>query len=78
LGSGASSVLVKTDSELLAKQMQGKYRVKNRGIIPHFQSCKELASGFERFHIEHVPRAANKRADVLANNAIDAALAKAG
>ena len=73
LNLGASSVLIKTDSELLTKQIEGFYRVRNKTLIPLHQKCKELLTEFTEHAIVHIPRALNKRADVLANNAIDKA-----
>lgn len=70
---GASSVLIKTDSELLTKQIEGFYRVRNKTLIPLHQKCKDLMAGLSEYEIVHIPRAQNKRADVLANNAIDKA-----
>ncbi len=72
----AQSVHVRTDSTLVARQMKGDFRVKNGSLVPLHQRAKELAAKFQRFIIEDVGREENKRADVLANNAIDAALAK--
>ncbi|MDZ7339696.1 MAG: ribonuclease HI family protein [candidate division KSB1 bacterium] len=75
---GVRSVRVRTDSALVARQLNGSFRVKNGSLVPLYQRVKELAGRFERFVIEEVSREHNKRADVLANNAIDAALAAKG
>jgi ribonuclease HI len=65
---GATEVEVHTDSELIARQITGEYRVKNQGLRPYFEEAKSLASTFRRFAIEHVPREENKLADRLAKN----------
>ncbi len=72
---GARAVHVRTDSTLMARQLRGDFRVKNGNLVPLYQRVKELAGKFDRFVVEEIPREANRRADVLANNAIDAALA---
>ena len=68
----AAELLVRSDSELLVKQMAGEYRVKNRDLKPLFTRAKRLASAFKRFRMEHVPRAQNTDADRVANEALDA------
>jgi ribonuclease HI len=72
---GARAVRVRTDSALMARQLNGDFRVRNGNLVPLYQRVTELVAQFDRFAIEEVPRQANKKADVLANNAIDAALA---
>jgi ribonuclease HI len=69
---GVRGLLVRMDSELVVRQMLGLYRVKHPGLAPLFLAARALAARFDRFHIEHVPRAANRRADALANAALDA------
>jgi ribonuclease HI len=68
---GHRKVRIKSDSELLVKQMRGEYRVKNPGLQPLFQQARTLAEGFERIVYEHVRREQNKEADRLANIAMD-------
>lgn len=68
---GATSLLVRADSELVVKQMLGQYRVKNEGLKPLFLRAQELRRAFERVEFEHVPREANVEADALANEAMD-------
>lgn len=68
---GGDQVEVYADSELLVKQLKGEYRVKNPGLIPLFQKITNLRGNFESFNITHVRREYNKRADMLANQAID-------
>ncbi len=61
------------DSELLCRQLNGQYKVKNVGLIPIFLEIKKLAQGFETT-FEHVYREKNKLADAQVNKAIDQAL----
>lgn len=68
---GAEEVEAFSDSELLVRQMNGQYRVRNAGLAPLFAEAQELAGGFSRFRIVHIPRAENARADRLANQAMN-------
>jgi ribonuclease HI len=70
---GATEVEVVNDSELIAKQVQGLYRVKHPGMRPlHLDAMKALRQ-FERWSIRSVPRAENAHADALVNAALDGA-----
>ena len=66
---GAKQVTVFTDSELMAKQINGKYAVKSAQLRPLYLQAIQLAAYFESFSINHVLRTQNKRADFLANEA---------
>jgi ribonuclease HI len=68
---GHRKVRIKSDSELLVKQMRGEYRVKNAGLQPLFQQARTLAEDLDRVVYEHVRREQNKDADRLANVAMD-------
>lgn len=70
---GATEVDVYTDSQLMARQISGEYKVKNQGLIPLYQEAKRLLSQFASGKVTHVPRELNKEADKLANWAIDSA-----
>jgi len=59
------------DSELIVRQLSGHYRVKNPGLIPLYKRILDLRTRFERVQLVHVPRAQNKVADALANEALD-------
>ena len=61
----ADEVSVKTDSELMCKQVSGAYAVKHENIKPLFDQVKHLVGGFKSFHIAHVPREQNSEADAL-------------
>lgn len=67
-----TELVVRTDSELMAKQMNGQYKVKDAGMKQMHTKVKgALASALFKFSIGHIPRALNKEADALANEAID-------
>ena len=68
---GHRVVRIKSDSELLVKQMKGEYRVKNAGLQPLYQQARTLAATLDRVAFEHVRREQNKDADRLANLAMD-------
>jgi len=68
---GITNLAVKADSELMVRQMKGEYKVKNEGLKQLFALTHELSQEFEFFSIEHVRREFNKRADELANQALD-------
>ena len=70
-------VHVQTDSELMALQIKGVYKVKNPGLKPLWEAAVQLIGRFESFSIEHVRRERNREADRLANLALDAAAAEA-
>lgn len=70
---GADEVEVVGDSELVAKQVSGQYKVKHAGLRPlHAEALRALA-GFTRWQVRTVPRAQNADADALVNAALDAA-----
>jgi len=71
LGLGARSVQLRMDSELVVRQLLGHYRVRNPRLKPLFGRLLELRRQFEVFSVNHIPRALNKRADQLANLALD-------
>ena len=70
IGLGARRVDIRLDSELVVKQMKGKYRVKNVALRPLYLRAGELLSQFEGFTIENIPRGQNVEADRLANKAL--------
>jgi probable phosphoglycerate mutase len=59
------------DSELVVRQMQGRYRVQSADLKPLFLEAQRLVQSFEKFSIEHVRRESNADADRLANEAMD-------
>jgi ribonuclease HI len=62
---------VRLDSKLVVEQMNGAYRVKEPGLKPLHERAKALVAEFPEVEIKHVERELNKRADHLANMAID-------
>ncbi len=68
---GAGELTVKLDSELIVRQLQGRYKVKAPGLKPLFAEAQRLLQPFAKVTIMHVPRAQNARADELANQAMD-------
>jgi ribonuclease HI len=64
------------DSELIVRQLQGVYRIKNSRLSGLAAEAKKLLSFLEEYTIEHIPRDRNTLADRLANEAIDEALSK--
>ena len=70
---GATEVDLVNDSELIAKQLTGRYKVKHQDMKPLHAKAKEALAGFDRWSIRSVPRAQNADADALVNAALDAA-----
>ncbi len=68
---GVAALEIRSDSELLVKQMLGVYRVKNPGLQPLHQKARLLAARVGRVRFVHVRRELNKDADRLANLAMD-------
>jgi ribonuclease HI len=66
---------VRSDSELLVKQLRGEYRVKNPGLQPLYQDACRLVRRIGHVTFEHVRREMNKQADRLANLAMDEGVA---
>ncbi len=69
---GARNVEVRSDSELMVKQIKGIYRVRNAALKPLYQQVKQLQGSLEGFTITHIPREQNADADSLCNKALDA------
>ena len=72
---GLASLHVRSDSDLLVRQMRGEYRVKHEGLKPLWQQAQALVRQIGRVQFEHVRRELNKDADRLANEAMDEAAA---
>ncbi len=70
---GATEVEVVNDSELVAKQVNGAYKVKHADMKPLHAAALDVLRGFERWTVRSVPRARNAHADALVNRALDAA-----
>jgi probable phosphoglycerate mutase len=68
-----SALRIRSDSELLVRQMQGRYKVKSADLKPLHERAAKLARQLQYFAIEHVRRELNRDADALANVALDSA-----
>ncbi len=73
MGLGQAQVEVRLDSELVVKQINGLYKVKEPGMKEQFARVKKLCQEYPTISFTHVRREQNKRADQLVNEAIDAA-----
>lgn len=72
LGFDGEAVEVRMDSELIVKQMKGEYKVKHPDLKPLHMRVRELIERFGDVTFVHVRREANKEADRLVNEALDA------
>lgn len=70
---GAEEFQVFSDSELVVKQVNGQYRVKNPSLLVLYREVMQRISALKSFSIHHIPRSENRRADRLANRGIDSA-----
>jgi ribonuclease HI len=70
---GESEIRLIGDSELVAKQLKGIYKVKNPVMQELFTQARGLLAGFSQWSFDTVPRAQNAAADALVNRALDAA-----
>jgi ribonuclease HI len=68
---GARAVDLLLDSNLIVEQLHGRWRVKDAKLIPLHAEARALLTRFDRWSARHVPRAQNKQADALCNQAID-------
>jgi ribonuclease HI len=70
---GADEVEVVNDSELVAKQVNGQYKVKHPDMRPLYEQSLQALRDFSAWKIRSVPRAQNAAADALVNQALDGA-----
>ena len=59
------------DSQLVVEQMNGNYKVKSENVKPLYTEVRRIADQFKSFSIKYIPRLQNKKADGLANEAMD-------
>ena len=71
LALGARDVELRMDSELVVRQLESRYKVRNPSLRRLFGRLKDLQWRFASFSVQHVRREANRRADKLANEAFD-------
>ena len=67
----ARRVRIRADSQLLIRQLEGRYRVKQPHLRPYFERAKALLAEYEDVDLAHVPREENTEADALVNAALD-------
>ncbi|HEV2134012.1 MAG TPA: ribonuclease HI family protein [Terracidiphilus sp.] len=67
-----------SDSELMVRQMSGRYKVSSPALLPLWQEARRRADALERFEMRHTLRGGNKEADRLANEAMDLGTSKSG
>lgn len=70
---GATDVIIHIDSELLVKQLNGDYRVKDANMKTLFAKALAVLKKFSAFEVKHIPREKNKDADKLVNKALNLA-----
>ncbi|MCY3922946.1 MAG: ribonuclease HI family protein [Chloroflexi bacterium] len=68
---GATELELRLDSELIVRQLEGRYRVKNKQLKPLFDQLSALIDRLDSFQPTHVRRHLNQRADAMANEALD-------
>jgi ribonuclease HI len=68
---GAKQVTLKSDSELVVRQLMGQYKVKNADLKELYQKVVALTGRLEKFTALNIPREQNKQADALCNMALD-------
>jgi ribonuclease HI len=73
IGLGARRIVIKSDSELAVKQLNGQYKIKNTALRPLYQQIVRLIGSLGSVSIINIPREQNSAADALANKALDAA-----
>ena len=67
----ADELQIFTDSELVARQFSGRYKIKEATLQQLFLLVTHLKQGFKKLSVDHVPRERNKLADEAANRALD-------
>ncbi len=69
---GATELELVGDSELIVKQINGEYKVKNARLRPLWREVREALGAFDRWSVRHVRREQNEAADLLVNETLDA------
>ena len=72
---GLQRIVLRLDSQLVVRQLEGSYRVKDAGLKPLHAQARELLRAFDSIQLQYVPRAQNALADAAANRALDRAKA---
>lgn len=68
---GPDQLVLRADSQLLIRQLEGRYRVKNPALQELYLAAKKLLRSIPEYRLEHIPREDNVVADALANAALD-------
>ena len=68
---GAEEVELVADSQLLIRQLSGRYQVKSATLRPLYEEARALLASFRRHRLTHLPREENREADAMSNRAID-------
>lgn len=66
-----TEIEIKTDSELIVKQLNGEYKIKEKSLIPFFIEIWNLKQDFGKISFIHIPREENKEADKMVNKELD-------
>ena len=69
---GCKELEVRGDSQLIIRQITGKYRVRNENLIPLYDEARKLCRNFEKISFKWVQREKNADTDALSNKALDA------
>ncbi len=75
---GRRNAIIRSDSQLLTRQMRGEYRVRQPELQALHARARDLAGRLGQVRYEHIPRERNRRADALANAAMDGAGGRSG
>lgn len=70
-GQSIDELTVQADSQLMIRQLSGIYKIRNERLISIFNQINELLDHYKNVHFEHIRREFNKKADSLANEALD-------
>jgi ribonuclease HI len=65
------NIIIEGDSLLVINQLLGKWKVKSENLKPLYEKASTLLKEFDNYTLKHIPRSQNKKADKLANNAMD-------
>ncbi|MCX7624687.1 MAG: ribonuclease HI family protein [Candidatus Sumerlaeaceae bacterium] len=68
---GIEEIYVLSDSELLVRQMNGEYKIKNAELLAKAMEARAIANRFKKFSVSYITRENNKLADALSNHALD-------
>jgi ribonuclease HI len=67
---GGTQLEIRADSELMIRQLNGRYKIKSEGLKPLYIEAMQLLMKFETVSLKHIPRELNAAADQLANDAV--------